>query len=423
MRCGLLRYNSEAHKDCQGSQLEILFPHSTQSSCMHQNKFDKTHENAGQATWSVYLNVVVYFSLSLILTLLVWFLPWLVSPGVLSASGWVFALVITYAITAILLERGLFFTGLRRDWHYRLAFLISASLALIQVVVYQVTDGNLWYAPAGTGLHWSVDIYGSLVAVILTTLGAFGGALLATGLNEGLLEVNTPPASLTLKVYQQHLQSIGVPGAEPGFKRWFDVILSFIGLILSAPVWIVGAFLVWLEDPGPILFVKNSIGKGGKNFRLFKFRTMALEMEKSMALVQTQEVQANTLFIGRLLRKTALDELPQLINILNGEMSFVGPRPHRTPLVALYLEQMPEFSERHRVLPGLAGLAQVSGDFYMTPRQKLRFDRLYIRNRSLGFDVKLLFLAFMIAFWYRWQKDWNGRLPRNLFRYGSRTQS
>ena len=78
MRCGLLRYNSEAHKDCQGSQLEILFPHSTQSSCMHQNKFDKTHENAGQATWSVYLNVVVYFSLSLILTLLVAWLAFIV---------------------------------------------------------------------------------------------------------------------------------------------------------------------------------------------------------------------------------------------------------------------------------------------------------------------------------------------------------
>jgi lipopolysaccharide/colanic/teichoic acid biosynthesis glycosyltransferase len=122
---------------------------------------------------------------------------------------------------------------------------------------------------------------------------------------------------------------------------------------------------------------------------------------------------------GYLLRKTALDELPQLLNILLGEMSFVGPRPQRTVLVQGYLSELPEYAQRHRVLPGLAGLAQVAGDYYLTPRQKLRFDRLYIEYTSLGFDLKLITLAFLITFWYRWQKGWDGRLPRWLLRFGS----
>jgi lipopolysaccharide/colanic/teichoic acid biosynthesis glycosyltransferase len=100
-------------------------------------------------------------------------------------------------------------------------------------------------------------------------------------------------------------------------------------------------------------------------------------------------------------------------------MSFVGPRPQRTILVNEYLKQMPEFAERHRVLPGLSGLAQVAGDYYLTPRQKLRYDSLYTRHSSLGFDIKLILIAFLIVFWLRWRKDWNGRLPRGWLRFGS----
>jgi lipopolysaccharide/colanic/teichoic acid biosynthesis glycosyltransferase len=102
-------------------------------------------------------------------------------------------------------------------------------------------------------------------------------------------------------------------------------------------------------------------------------------------------------------------------------MSFVGPRPQRTVLVLGYLEHLPAYAERHAVLPGLAGLAQVAGDYYLAPHQKLRLDRIYIRHRSLGFDVKLLILAFLVAFWFRWQSGWNGRLPRRLIRFGGST--
>jgi lipopolysaccharide/colanic/teichoic acid biosynthesis glycosyltransferase len=173
-------------------------------------------------------------------------------------------------------------------------------------------------------------------------------------------------------------------------------------------------FLIWLEDPGPVLFVKNSVSRGGVNFHQYKLRSMVREAEIDTGPVLASEDDQRVLWIGRLLRKTALDELPQLINIMRGEMSFVGPRPQRTVLVYGYLQKMPEYAERHRVRPGLAGLAQVAGDYYLTPRQKLRFDRLYIQNANLGFDLRLLIAAFLITFWYRWQKGWNGRLPRRL---------
>jgi lipopolysaccharide/colanic/teichoic acid biosynthesis glycosyltransferase len=214
------------------------------------------------------------------------------------------------------------------------------------------------------------------------------------------------------------LEVIGIPTAGSWTKRCFDLFLAIIGVSGSAPVWGLISFLVWFEDPGPILFVKNSVGKGGRNFHQYKFRTMVRGAEVNTGPVLSREGDDRVLLVGRLLRKTALDELPQVINILKGEMSFVGPRPQRTVLVHDYLAAMPEYAERHRVLPGLSGLAQVAGDYYLTPRQKLRFDRLYIQNLSLGNDVKLLFLACLITFWFRWRKGWTGRLPRRLLKLG-----
>jgi lipopolysaccharide/colanic/teichoic acid biosynthesis glycosyltransferase len=125
------------------------------------------------------------------------------------------------------------------------------------------------------------------------------------------------------------------------------------------------------------------------------------------------EQDTRALRVGQLLRKTALDELPQLFNILRGDMSFVGPRPQRTVLVYSYLKTMPEFAERHRALPGLAGLAQVAGTYYITPRQKLRYDRIYAQHASLGFDFKLIFLAFALVFYLRWKPGDVDRIPRH----------
>jgi len=249
--------------------------------------------------------------------------------------------------------------------------------------------------------------------VIVVFLGSFLGVLISSRQHLGFWEDNyPPPEAIRTAVYQMHCQIIGEPPRVPLLKRLFDILLSGLGLLLSAPLWIFCLFVIWFEDPGPLFFVKNSVGKGGCNFHQFKLRTMVRGAEVKTGPVLAAEEDKRALRFGRILRKTALDELPQLVNILRGDMSFVGPRPQRTVLVYEYMQTMPEFAERHRVLPGLAGLAQVAGHYYITPRQKLRYDRIYARHASLGFDLKLIFLAFLLVFYLRWTPGGAERIPR-----------
>ena len=339
--------------------------------------------------------------------LLAYWAGWL-SFGYLSSErfwgDWLL-LCLIQGLVALATERALAVTPLRRDWVYRLAFLCAGGMLMLY-----------WLA-----MLISRSLFLPLPWLLFGYIGAFLGGLLATGLDESLWENNSPPSeAVRREVHQRHLEVIGAPGETRLDKRLFDVCLSLFGLVVSLPLWLVGGFLVWFEDPGPILFVKNSVGKGGANFRQFKFRSMLRGAEQGTGPILASEGDERVLLAGRFLRKTALDELPQLVNILRGEMSFVGPRPQRTVLVHQYLEALPQYAERHQVAPGLAGLAQVAGDYYLTPLQKLRFDRLYIQHIGLGFDLKLILLAFSIAFWFRWQSGWNGRLPRKLVRLGSR---
>jgi lipopolysaccharide/colanic/teichoic acid biosynthesis glycosyltransferase len=318
-------------------------------------------------------------------------------------SGEWFGIAGLYALTAVVIERTLEYTPLARAWRYRLAFFASAGLCIVRwitlILYFDYPIDFIWLA---TGLT-----------------GSFSGGLLATSLKLRLWENNAPPPEhIQAAVWEWHREALG--SLQDGYlKRWFDVWLSLLGLLISAPVWVLSSLIIWIEDPGPILFVKNSVGKNGVNFHQLKFRTMVREAENNTGPVLASEEDDRTLIVGRFLRKTALDELPQLINILRGDMSFVGPRPQRTVLVYGYLEKIPHYADRHRVRPGLAGLAQVVGSYYLTPRQKLRFDRLYLRYAGLGFDLKLVCLACLVTFWYRWHRGWNGRLPRRLLRLGS----
>lgn len=367
---------------------------------MSKQTLSTSEEQVNQITgWQRILVRVMYVLLIGLLILVAWLYTFKILPGVGSSAGWVVGTGLIFAALAVACERLLGSFRLRLDWRYRLAFFIPAGIGII-----------VWLGSFGlrSGLmNW--------LWLVVAVCGVFLGCLVATSLNEGIWENNSPPSKrLEEEVLQVHRKVIGQPGSTPRLKRIFDIILALSGILLASPVWLVSILLIWLENPGPLLFVKNSVGKGGVNFHQFKLRTMVRGAEDSTGPVLASEADERVLLAGRVLRKTALDELPQLINILGGEMSFVGPRPQRTVLVHGYLETMPEYAERHRVLPGLAGLAQVAGDYYLTPRQKLRFDRLYIQHTGLGFDLKLLYLAFLITFWYRWQKDWNGRLPRKL---------
>ena len=338
--------------------------------------------------------IVLYWVVFLVVGIVSWQLTMIFLNWDIPIRWWSLglALGLLHAIISYSLLEGLFIIPINTKLLYRLSFLISVGFGVF-----------LWW---GHPYSWAL-----IPAVVF---GSFLGCLVATRRHLGLWENNFPPTKeIRDAVYQKHLEFIGDPPVVSLPKRIFDWILSMIGLIISTPIWLISLFAIWFEDPGPLFFVKNSVGKGGCNFHQFKLRTMERGAEVATGPILASEGDLRSTKVGRFLRKTALDELPQLINILRGDMSFVGPRPQRTVLVYEYLQTMPEFSERHRVLPGLAGLAQVAGHYYITPRQKLRYDRIYTRHASLGFDLKLILLAFGLVFYLRWKPGGADRIPRN----------
>lgn len=176
-------------------------------------------------------------------------------------------------------------------------------------------------------------------------------------------------------------------------KRVFDVLLALVGLVLSAPFVGLTALAVWLESGHPILYRQERVGENGRLFTLYKFRSMRKDAEQGTP-IWAQEVDDRVTLVGRFIRQTRLDELPQLWNVLRGDMSFVGPRPERPFFVAQLAEQVPFYEQRHAVKPGLTGWAQVKyryGASFGDSLEKLRYDLYYVKHLSLPFDVTILF--------------------------------
>jgi sugar transferase (PEP-CTERM system associated) len=176
-------------------------------------------------------------------------------------------------------------------------------------------------------------------------------------------------------------------------KRWLDVMMSAGFLALGWPVFLLVGFAIRLDSPGPILFRQERIGEGGKPFTVFKFRTMVQNAESVTGPVWATEEDPRITRLGRILRKTRLDELPQVFNVLRGEMSFVGPRPERPHFVAQLQERIPYYSQRHTVKPGITGWAQVRYRYGATvedAEEKLMYDLYYIKNLSLFLDLVVL---------------------------------
>ena len=271
---------------------------------------------------------------------------------------------------------------------YRTAFLITLSSGLLITVF--------------SSLATATSFRGDLVIAVL--IGSFSGSFIASNRNLGWWENNAPPSPQIEKdVLAWHQAYINPNHKEPFQKRLLDIAFAFISIILSMPIWALIIVLVWWEDPGPVLFVKNAVGQGGGNFKQLKFRSMITNAEKDTGPISGYEADDRVLSIGKFLRKTALDELPQLINILIGEMSYVGPRPQRTVLVHGYLQDLPTYALRHQVRPGLAGLAQVADSYDISPEEKLAWDLLYIQKANLWMDIKLAFSAFFLVFVLRWR--------------------
>jgi lipopolysaccharide/colanic/teichoic acid biosynthesis glycosyltransferase len=193
-------------------------------------------------------------------------------------------------------------------------------------------------------------------------------------------------------------------------KRALDIALSGTGLLLSAPLWPIIAAAIKIDSRGPVFYGQPRVGEGGRQFRVLKFRSMIADAERGQGPLQAGADDPRITRVGRLMRATAMDELPQLWNIFRGDMSFVGPRALRPQEIevdgggaSVPLDAIPGFARRCTVLPGLTGIAQIYAPRDVSRRQKFRFDLLYIRRQSLKLDVCLILLSFWITMRGTWE--------------------
>jgi lipopolysaccharide/colanic/teichoic acid biosynthesis glycosyltransferase len=193
-------------------------------------------------------------------------------------------------------------------------------------------------------------------------------------------------------------------------KRALDAALSGAGLIASSPLWVVIAAAITLESRGPVFFAQDRVGEGGRIFKALKFRSMIADAERGVGPVQAAEHDPRVTRVGRILRATAMDELPQLWNIFRGDMSFVGPRALRPEEIEIDgsgapvpLASVPGFERRTSVRPGLTGIAQIYARRDVSRRQKFLLDLLYIRRQSFALDLRLILLSFRITLRGAWE--------------------
>lgn len=180
-------------------------------------------------------------------------------------------------------------------------------------------------------------------------------------------------------------------------KRLFDVVFSLALILVTSPFMLMTALAIKLEDGGPVFFKQRRCTKGGREFEIVKFRSMVVNAEKHGAVLCAQNDDRITK-VGKFIRKTRLDELPQLLNIFKGDMSFVGPRPERKEFIEEFKKELPEFTYRMRVKGGLTGYAQIYGKYNTSAYDKLRLDLTYIENQSFFLDLKLIMMTLKIMF-------------------------
>jgi lipopolysaccharide/colanic/teichoic acid biosynthesis glycosyltransferase len=191
-------------------------------------------------------------------------------------------------------------------------------------------------------------------------------------------------------------------------KRVFDILLSGIGLIISLPIWVFSSIAIVMESGGPIFIKQKRVGKDGKIFYVLKFRSMGKNTHNGTAMKNRKDYKAYVTRVGKILRATAMDELPQLISIFRGHMSFVGPRPFH-PAVEIIgskyesLEKVPDFLKRTSIKPGLTGIAQIYADKEAKTEHKVKYDLLYIKKQCFMLDVKIVLLSFYVSFAGKWE--------------------
>ncbi len=192
-------------------------------------------------------------------------------------------------------------------------------------------------------------------------------------------------------------------------KRAFDYSLALLGLFIFSPLWLIFSWAIWLEDRGSLYYIQDRVGKGSRIFRGIKFRSMVPDAEKGVGPVQAKENDPRVTKLGGFLRKTAMDELPQLLNILKGDMSFVGPRALRTmeieladPACAKAIFQIPGFKKRSSIRPGLTGAGQVFATRRLVREEKFKYDLWYVDNMSFWLDIRLIVRSVVTTLRAKW---------------------
>lgn len=206
------------------------------------------------------------------------------------------------------------------------------------------------------------------------------------------------------KMHMFHLPILRVEKYNPApefllTKRFMDIVLSFLALLVFSPIMLLVAIAIKLEDRGSVFYKQCRLTKDGKKFDVLKFRSMRVDAEKDgVARLSTGTQDSRITKVGNFIRKCRFDELPQLLNILKGDMSIVGPRPERPEIAEQYYKDLPEFSLRLQAKAGLTGYAQVYGKYNTTPYDKLQMDLMYISNPSIIEDLKIMFATIKILF-------------------------
>lgn len=214
-----------------------------------------------------------------------------------------------------------------------------------------------------------------------------------------VIEAQADKNKLAQQPYQFKLK-IGTPitGYQLIIKRYFDVVIGGIGALLSLPIILLFAVLIKATSPGPVFYQQERVGRMGRLFMVIKLRSMVQDAEVKTGMIWAQKDDPRVTKVGRFMRKTRIDELPQLWNVLRGDMSLVGPRPERPMLTEKFSETVADFSQRLRIIPGITGYAQINGGYDITPAQKCKLDNYYIENYSLWFDVQILVGTVKIIF-------------------------
>lgn len=182
-----------------------------------------------------------------------------------------------------------------------------------------------------------------------------------------------------------------------GFKRLTDFFFSIVLLVFAIPICLISAIFIILETNGNPLYIQERVGLNGEKFKIYKLRSMYSDAEKDghkWAEIEDSRITK----VGSIIRKTRIDELPQLINIIRGEMAIIGPRPERPEFIEEFLKDIPDFNDRLAVKPGITGWAQVNGGYELSPKEKLKYDQYYIKHENFKLDVLILFKTIKVVF-------------------------